>query len=54
MLGENGRVITGLIERGVARLAIGRRVGGELLFTKLGEADFAALPEFAAKKRWSF
>ena len=54
LLGENGRVITGLIERGVARLAIGRRVGGELLFTKLGEADFAALPEFAAKKRWSF
>ena len=50
----DGRVVTGLIERGVSRLAIGRCVGGELLFTKLAEADFAALPEFAAKKSWSF
>ncbi|WP_428332974.1 protein-L-isoaspartate O-methyltransferase family protein [Novosphingobium sp.] len=54
VLAEQGRVVTGLIERGVARLAIGRRLGGELLFTKLAEADFAQLPEFAAKKRWSF
>ena len=49
----DGRVVTGLIER-VSRLAIGRCVGGELLFTKLAEADFAPLPEFAAKKSWSF
>ncbi|WP_420381343.1 protein-L-isoaspartate O-methyltransferase family protein [Novosphingobium sp.] len=54
VLAEQGRVVTGLIERGVARLAIGRRLGGELLFTKLAEADFALLPEFAAKQRWSF
>ena len=54
VLALDGRVVTGLIERGVSRLAIGRRVGGELLFTKLAEADFAVLPEFAAKKRWSF
>lgn len=54
VLADQGRVITGLMERGVARLAIGRRVLGELVFTKLSEADFAALPEFAAKKTWSF
>ena len=54
VLADRGRVVTGMIERGVARLAIGRRVAGELLFTKLAEADFAALPEFAAKKSWSF
>jgi protein-L-isoaspartate(D-aspartate) O-methyltransferase len=54
VLAEQGRIVTGLIERGVSRLAIGRRVGGELLFTKLAEADFAVLPEFAAKKSWSF
>lgn len=54
VLADHGRVITGLIERGVARLAAGRRVAGEVVLTKLAEADFAALPEFAAKKSWSF
>ena len=54
VLADQGRVITGLIERGVARLAIGRRAGGTLAFTTLAEADFAVLPEFAAKKSWSF
>ncbi len=54
VLGDQGRVVTGLIERGVARLALGRRVAGELVFTRLGEADFALLPEFTAKKSWSF
>jgi protein-L-isoaspartate(D-aspartate) O-methyltransferase len=53
-LADHGRVVTGLIERGVARLAFGRRILGELVFTKLAEADFARLPEFAAKKSWSF
>lgn len=54
VLADQGRVVTGLIERGVARLAIGRRVLGDLVLTSLGEADFAVLPEFAAKKSWSF
>jgi protein-L-isoaspartate(D-aspartate) O-methyltransferase len=54
VLADGGRIVTGLIERGVPRLAIGRKVAGELSFTVLGEADFAALGEFAAKKTWSF
>ena len=54
VLADQGRVVGGLIERGVARLALGRRAGGELVFTTLAEADFALLPEFAAKKSWSF
>lgn len=54
VLADGGRVVTGLIERGVARLALGRTVAGALVFTVLGEADFAALPEYAAKKGWSF
>jgi protein-L-isoaspartate(D-aspartate) O-methyltransferase len=54
VIADHGRVVTGLIERGVTRLAFGRRVAGELLFTKLAEADFAPVPEFAAKKSWSF
>jgi protein-L-isoaspartate(D-aspartate) O-methyltransferase len=54
VLADQGRVVTGLVERGVTRLGIGRRVLGELVFTKLAEADFAVLPEFAARKSWSF
>ena len=54
VLADHGRVVTGLVERGVTRLAIGRKVQGELAFTTVGEADFAPLPEFAATKRWSF
>ena len=59
-LAPGGRVITGLIERGVTRLAEGRKSGaGQLTglgvaFAVLGEADFAALAAFAAEKKWSF
>ncbi|WP_353228216.1 protein-L-isoaspartate O-methyltransferase [Novosphingobium sp.] len=54
VLADHGRVVTGLVERGVMRLATGRRVLGDLVLTMLAEADFAALPAFAAKKSWSF
>lgn len=54
VLADEGRVVTGLIERGVARLALGRRTGGDLVFTRLAETDFVAMPEFANKKSWSF
>jgi len=50
----DGRLVTGLVERGVTRLAIGRKVAGTLALTALGDADFAVLPEFAAPKSWSF
>lgn len=53
-LAPEGRVVTGLVERGVTRLALGRKVGGELVFTTLAEADFAAIPEYAAPAKWSF
>jgi protein-L-isoaspartate(D-aspartate) O-methyltransferase len=54
VMADGGRVVTGLIERGVARLALGRRVNGQIVLTSLAEADFAAIPAFAAKPRWSF
>jgi protein-L-isoaspartate(D-aspartate) O-methyltransferase len=54
VLADGGRVVTGLIERGVARLAFGRRTGGELVFTRLAEADLAPIGAFAAKPGWSF
>jgi protein-L-isoaspartate(D-aspartate) O-methyltransferase len=53
-LAENGRVVTGLIERGVARLAVGRKTGGTVGFLTLGEIDLAPLAEFAAPRPWAF
>lgn len=54
VLSQDGRIVTGLLERGVTRLALGRKVAGELVFTSLAEADFVALPEYAAPAKWSF
>jgi protein-L-isoaspartate(D-aspartate) O-methyltransferase len=53
-LGEHGRLVTGWIERGVARLATGRKVSGQIALTSVGEADFALHPAFAARRQWSF
>ena len=54
LLADEGRVITGLSDRGVTRLAIARSVHVKVVATALGEADFAILGEFAAPKKWSF
>ncbi len=54
LLADDGRVVTGLVERKVTRLALARKALGRIVPTALGEADFAVLPEFAATKSWSF
>jgi protein-L-isoaspartate(D-aspartate) O-methyltransferase len=57
-LAEGGRIVTGLVLRGVTRLATGRKApnlsGGEVALLPLAEIGIPALPEFAAPKRWSF
>lgn len=53
-LADDGRLVTGLVERGVTRLAIGRKAAGAFALTTLGEADFAPLADFVAPKTWSF
>jgi protein-L-isoaspartate(D-aspartate) O-methyltransferase len=53
-LAEDGRVVTGLVLRGVTRLAIGRKAAGEVTLLPLAELGIPILPEFAAPKRWSF
>ena len=53
-LGEGGRIVTGLVERGVTRLAVGRKVAGEVALLPLAEIGIPVLAEFAAPRRWSF
>lgn len=53
-LAEGGRIVTGLVERGVTRLATGRKVGGTVSLLALADMGIPVLPEFAAPKSWSF
>lgn len=53
-LAEGGRVVTGLVARGVTRLASGRRIDGEVSLVPLAEIGIPVLAEFAAPKGWSF
>jgi len=53
-LAEGGRIVTGVVERGVTRLAFGRKAGGEIALLPLQEIGIPVLTEFAAPKRWSF
>lgn len=54
VLADDGRIVTGMVDRGVTRLALGRKVADELVFTNLAEADFPALSEYAAPMKWRF
>lgn len=53
-LAEGGRIVTGLMVRGVARLAVGCKTAGAVSLLPLAELGIPVLPEFAAPKRWSF
>ena len=53
-LTEGGRIVTGLVVRGVARLAAGRKTAGAVSLLPLAELGIPVLPELAAPKRWSF
>ena len=53
-LSEGGRVVTGLVQRGVTRLAAGRKIGGAVSLLPLAEIGIPVLGAFAAPRRWSF
>ena len=53
-LADHGRIITGLVQGKVTRLAKGRKQDGTVVFVPLADVGIPALPEFAAVKRWSF
>lgn len=54
LLSDEGRIVTGLFDRGVTRLGVARKALGKVVATPLAEADFAVLPELAAPRKWSF
>ncbi len=53
-LEENGRLVTGLDDRGVTRLALGRKAAGQVVLAPLAEIGIPVLGVLAADKRWSF
>jgi protein-L-isoaspartate(D-aspartate) O-methyltransferase len=53
-LADGGRVVSGLVESGITRLAIGRKAGGEVALLPLAELGIPVLAEFVAPKGWSF
>jgi protein-L-isoaspartate(D-aspartate) O-methyltransferase len=54
LLAEGGRLVTGLLESGVTRLAIGTRVGGEIALLPVADIGIPVIAEFRAPKRWNF
>jgi protein-L-isoaspartate(D-aspartate) O-methyltransferase len=53
-LATDGRLVTGVVERGLTRLATARKVGDTLALLPLAEIGIPVLAEFAAPRRWSF
>jgi protein-L-isoaspartate(D-aspartate) O-methyltransferase len=53
-LADGGRLGTSLIDRGVARLIVGRKSGGAFGYLSLGDAGTPALPGFSRPKAFTF
>lgn len=53
-LAEGTRIVTGLLERGVTRLAVGRKAGGALGLVALAETGVPRLAAFDREAGWSF
>lgn len=51
---DGGRVVTGIVERGVTRLCSGRVVAGVLGLSSLADMEMVVLPGFAAPERFVF
>ncbi len=54
LVAEGGRIVTGLVERGVTRLATGRKAGGSLGLLALAEIGIPRLGAFDRPPSWSF
>ena len=54
LLDGDGRLVTGLVERGVTRLATGRRAGATLGLVALAEMGIPRLGAFDKPAGWTF
>ena len=54
LVAENGRIVTGMVERGVTRLATGRKSGKALALLPLAEMGIPRLGAFDKPASWSF
>lgn len=54
LLVDGGRVVTGLADRGVTRLAVGRKVAGQISLLAVADIGVPVLAQFAKPNRWSF
>lgn len=53
-LADGGRVLTGLVVKGVTRLAVGRKTAGGIALLPLAELGIPRLSEFDRAAGWSF
>ncbi|WP_230769843.1 protein-L-isoaspartate O-methyltransferase family protein [Sphingomonas sp. Leaf4] len=53
-LAPGGRLTTGIVDRGVTRLALGRKTGGGFGLTEFADLDCVVLPGFARPKTFQF
>ena len=51
---EDARVVTGVVERGVTRVAAGYVRGGKVALRPFADTEIAVLPEFAATREFVF
>lgn len=54
LVAEGGRIVTGLVDRGVTRLATGRKAAGSLALLPLAEIGVPRLNPFDRPASWSF
>lgn len=53
-LEENGRIVTGIVESGITRIALGRKVAGSVPLQAFADVGMPVLHEFDQAKSWSF
>ena len=53
-INDGGRVLTGLVSKGVTRLAVGRKTAGGVALLPLAELGIPRLSEFDKAAGWSF
>ena len=53
-LEEGGRIVTGIAERGVTRLASGKKIAGSVTLQSVADIGIPVLKAFEQAKSWSF